>query len=128
MVWCARMQVFVNGIAVGSLERNGRQFMSLGALADDASKLNPDSTYANLDILVYNMGRVNTKRDWDLKGLISPLVLLNSKPSSPLCRHFRDCSCMCPPLLQVPAACAFCAEWQPPMLSWLLRVTLSNGL
>lgn len=118
------MQVFVNGIAVGSLERNGRQFMSLGALADDASKLNLDSTYANLDILVYNMGRVNTKRDWDLKGLISPLVLLNSK--------LRDCSCMhnvgmCPPFcgFQQPV---LSVQWQPPMLSWLLHATLCNGL
>lgn len=70
----------MNGVAVGSLERNGRQFISLGEATDAAIAPNKrDNSAVTLDVLVYNMGRVNTKRDWDLKGLISPIVLLSSE-------------------------------------------------
>jgi hypothetical protein len=90
------MQIFVNGVLVGSLERNGHQFVTFDGTADDAT-LKAVNGWCTLDILVYNIGRINTNVYWDLKGLISKLVLLNSMcplPSSWLslaCQTRRPC-------------------------------------
>ena len=86
------MQILVEGQRVGNLDRNGGQSVVLMDLADTIARAH-DGQNVTMDIIVEAVGRVNTGLEFDLKGLIDPLVLLNSKP-----RHQS----------RPPAGCACC--------------------
>ena len=75
------MQILVNGQRVGSLDRNDGQSTVLSEAADKIARAN-DNKNVTMDIIVEAVGRVNTGVEFDLKGLTSPLVLLNSEYSS----------------------------------------------
>lgn len=84
---CMHVQILVMGQHIGSLDRNGPQSVVLTDVADKIAR-QFDGKNITLDIIVEAVGRVNTGVDFDLKGLINPLVLLNSKtlnrlPKSP---------------------------------------------
>ena len=68
----------MNGQRVGYLDRNEGQSTVLSEVADKIARHN-DNKNVTMDILVEAVGRVNTGVEFDLKGLISPLVLLNSE-------------------------------------------------
>ncbi len=74
------VQILVNGQRVGYLDRNEGQSTVLSDVADKIARAN-DNKNVTMDILVEAVGRVNTGVEFDLKGLISPLVLLNSESS-----------------------------------------------
>ena len=74
----ACMQILVNGQRVGSLDRNEGQSTVLSEVADKIARAN-DNKNVTMDIIVEAVGRVNTGVEFDLKGLINPLVLLNSE-------------------------------------------------
>ncbi|CAL8466181.1 g5717 [Coccomyxa elongata] len=71
--------ILAAGTYVGSLERNGKLFVVLNDAADKVSRANADQDVV-LDILVMQIGRSNFGRNFDLKGLVSDVVLLNGKP------------------------------------------------
>ena len=71
------MQILADGTYVGSLERNGKLFVVLNDAADKVGRAN-DNQDVLLDILVMQIGRSNFGRSYDLKGLVSDIVLLNS--------------------------------------------------
>ena len=77
------VQILVEGQRVGNLDRNGGQSVVLMDVADTIARAH-DGQNVTMDIIVEAVGRVNTGLDFDLKGLIDPLVLLNSKPVAPL--------------------------------------------
>lgn len=87
------MQILVEGQRVGNLDRNGGQSVVLMDVADTIARAH-DGQNVTMDIIVEAVGRVNTGLDFDLKGLIDPLVLLNSKPRHPS-RPLAACGC-CP--------------------------------
>ena len=81
------VQILVMGQRIGSLDRNGPQSAVLTDVADKIAR-QYDGKNITMDIIVEAVGRVNTGVDFDLKGLIDPLVLLNSEtlnrlPNSP---------------------------------------------
>ena len=81
------VQILVMGQRIGSLDRNGPQSVVLTAAADKIAR-QYDGKNITMDIIVEAVGRVNTGVDFDLKGLIDPLFLLNSEtlnrlPNSP---------------------------------------------
>lgn len=77
-----RAQVLADGVLVGAFQRNGGVSIVLGdaagAVAAAAGKNN-----VTLDIIVEGVGRANTGLKYDVKGLTSGLVLLNSAPRVP---------------------------------------------
>ena len=81
-------QILVEGQRVGSLDRNGPQSVVLSDAADKIARAH-DGANVTMDILIEAVGRVNTGTEYDLKGLIDPLVLLNSEGpcSSALLKH-----------------------------------------
>ena len=85
------MQILVEGQRVGNLDRNGGQSVVLMDLADTIARAH-DGKNVTMDIIVEAVGRVNTGLEFDLKGLIDPLVLLNSKPRH-LYRPLAGCGC-----------------------------------
>jgi hypothetical protein len=72
------VQILVMGQRIGSLDRNGPQSVVLTETADKIAR-QFDGYNITMDIIVEAVGRVNTGVDFDLKGLVDPLVLLNSK-------------------------------------------------
>ena len=64
---------------MGSLDRNEGQSTVLSEAADKIARAN-DNKNVTMDIIVEAVGRVNTGVEFDLKGLVNPLVLLNSEP------------------------------------------------
>ena len=77
------------GAYVGSLERDGDLAVVLNDAADKAGKAN-DGKDVNLDILVMQIGRSNFGNLYDLKGLVSGTVLINSAlPAAPDHFHVR---------------------------------------
>lgn len=87
---CA-VQILVEGQRVGNLDRNGGQSVVLTDVADTIARAH-DGRNVTMDIIVEAVGRVNTGLDFDLKGLIDPLVLLNSEPW-PYSRPLGGCDC-----------------------------------
>ena len=61
----------MDGKVVGLLERNNPKNLTLPAMSD------PAGDYVQLDILVHALGRVNFGCVLDMKGLLSPDVLLD---------------------------------------------------
>ena len=85
------VQIMVEGQRVGNLDRNGGQSVVLMDAADTIARAH-DGQNVTMDIIVEAVGRVNTGLDFDLKGLIDPLVLLNSKPRHQY-RPLAGCGC-----------------------------------
>ncbi len=83
---------------MGSLERNGKLFVVLNDAADKVARANADQDVL-LDILVMQIGRSNFGRNFDLKGLVSDVVLLNGAQAlliSTRCTHndfYHDTRC-----------------------------------
>ncbi|BDA51062.1 probable beta-galactosidase [Coccomyxa sp. Obi] len=71
--------IMANGVYVGSLERDGDLAVVFNEAADQVARAN-DGQSVELDILVMQIGRSNFGNTYDLKGLVSDLVLLNTKP------------------------------------------------
>lgn len=67
---------------MGSLERNKEQAVILNNAANKVAS-EKDGQNVNLDILVMQIGRANFNlgKGFDLKGLVSGIVLLNSASS-----------------------------------------------
>jgi hypothetical protein len=110
-------QVLVNGVKVASLQRNGDISVVLGAAADDVAKAAGDAGLVILDIIVEGVGRTNTGLLFDVKGLTSGLVLLNSARCQAL--HAFPSSCQSS---HVKAACharspraSLCAHFPAPL-------------
>ena len=109
-------QVLADGVLVGALQRNGGVSIVLG---DEAGAVAAAAGDANvtLDIVVEGVGRTNTGLKFDVKGLTSGLVLLNSaRPARPppLTRCGRQGSHALPGNVLAAAAfcqCAHCDEW-----------------
>ncbi|EIE21208.1 hypothetical protein COCSUDRAFT_57119 [Coccomyxa subellipsoidea C-169] len=71
--------IMADGAYVGSLERDGKLAVVLNNAAERASHAN-NGEKVTLDILVMQLGRANFPgNNFDLKGLVSDLVLLNKK-------------------------------------------------
>lgn len=73
------MQILADGAFVGTLERNGDLSVTLNSAADAVANAKGDQD-VNLDILVMQIGRCNWEDSsftFDLKGLVSGIVLLN---------------------------------------------------
>lgn len=74
---CTHVQILAGGVYVGSLERDGDLAVVLSDAADKVGRAN-DGKDVTLDILVMQIGRSNFGNLYDLKGLVSGTVLLNS--------------------------------------------------
>jgi hypothetical protein len=74
---CTHAQIMAGGVYVGSLERDGDLAVVLNDAADKVGRAN-DGKDVTLDILVMQIGRSNFGNLYDLKGLVSSTVLLNS--------------------------------------------------
>ena len=85
MIPFAHVQILVEGQRVGNLDRNSALSTVLSEVADKIARAN-DNKNVTMDIIVENVGRVNTGVEFDLKGLTDPLVLLNSESSASPCR------------------------------------------
>ena len=83
MIPFAYVQILVEGQRVGNLDRNTALSTVLSEVADKIARAN-DNKNVTMDIIVENVGRVNTGVEFDLKGLTNPLVLLNSESSGAL--------------------------------------------
>ena len=70
-------QILAGGSYVGSLERDGDLAVVLNDNADKIARAN-DGKDVELDILVMQIGRSNFGNSYDLKGLVSGIVLINS--------------------------------------------------
>ena len=65
---------------MGSLERDGKLAVVLNSVAGKVARAN-EGNNVTLDILVMQIGRSNFGRQYDLKGLVSGLVTINSAES-----------------------------------------------
>lgn len=81
------------GTFVGALERDGDLAVVLNDAADAVARAN-DGQKVELDILVMQVGRSNFGNQYDLKGLVSGLVLINRAlpplPHSNLHQRFQN--------------------------------------
>ena len=75
------MQVLLNGVLVGTLERNGGTRITLPKTPFAKSQF-PGQVV--LDIIVEGMGRTNLGTIFDVKGLASGNVTLNGVPAAHL--------------------------------------------
>lgn len=73
----AHAQVLADGMLVGAFQRNGGVSIVLGDAAGAVAKA-AGAANVTLDIIVEGVGRTNTGLKFDVKGLTSGLVLLNS--------------------------------------------------